>query len=442
MAMQNDKIDRLNPNAIYRGFTWLERPESRAEGVRERFHRFYAGMREEGAVDYDLDRIGSAIFYLRLLLARKGLTGASKTALEIGSGAGAKSISLAGLFGTYIGIEINVEHVSQANARNQRFGSTEIRFIAGNAADVLQNRREHDIPDRIDVLILYAVLEHLTLNERRVAIRFADEVMCAGGSVLVMESPNRLIPHDGHTTGLQFFNWLPDEMANTLARHRANNPEVRGMLREWHEPDAVTMLARAGRGVSFHDFEEELSKPLSQYSFDADGFDVEMLNMQPFPYQEFSLLGYLVANVAEVPAMAFSRFWLDFIVSRRKPTTTKKFLSPFWPNWASFDQEPVFWHPVGVPLSEWLCEIPEATVRDLTLVFTAPEGKGRLSVSLDSGPHDEIDVEALVQAKPDTWHQGHSVCISVQRTVSSLRIEADAAKGPVLFQGAVASVGR
>jgi ubiquinone/menaquinone biosynthesis C-methylase UbiE len=445
MGMDDNKIALLDQRLLYRGYDRIDVNSDLVAGAQERFKRFYAGMRDKGVVDYDLDRMATAIFYLRALLTRKGLVGPTRTAVEVGCGTGTKSLSLAGLFGTYIGIEINDVQVKEAETRNRLYGSDSTRFVSANAADALRNRQAYGIPDKIDVLILYAVLEHLTLEERRIVIGLADEVMTHGGSVLVMESPNRLIPYDAHTSGLQFFNWLPDELANDAARIGAANPEIRNMLRPWEDPSAPISLARAGRGVSYHDFARNLLHPLAAYSFDLDGFDVEMLNMEPLNFQEFSLFGYLSANTSDIPAASFSRSWLDFLVSRKEQFPFRRiFLSPFWPKWASFDQPPLFWQPVSIILAHgrpaWVCEMPTTHMSELTLIFTAPHNGGRLTLHVDGHAVEEIDIARLIEAKPSTWHQGHSVSIEIGREVSELRVEADLTRGPILFQGCMASV--
>lgn len=448
MAMDDRRIKLLQQQTLYRGFDWpASSGGTLAESTQERFTRFYAGMRESGAVDYDLDRMATAIFYLRALLIRKGLTGTNMTAVEVGSGTGTKSISLAGLFGTYIGIEINDDQVTQANERNRLFGSRDTRFISANAADVLKNHAAFDIPDKIDVLILYAVLEHMTQEEKQIVIALANDVMSQGGSVLVMESPNRLIPFDAHTTGMHFFNWLPDDLANPLARVGAANPKIKESLLSWENPNASTALARAGRGVSHHDFSLSLPHPLQTYSFDLDGFDVEMLNMEPFNYQEFALLGYLAANEPDLPAAAFSRSWLDFLVSRKdgkSPLPERRFLSPFWPKWASFDHPPRFWDPVAVALTvhkpTWACDMPATQISDVTLIFRAPENEGRLTLFVNELAVEEIDIPSLISAKPPTWHQGHSVSVHIGREVTALRVEANPSLGQILFQGCMTSI--
>lgn len=444
MPMDNNRLAMINPRLLHLNNCDESSQTELANGINERFMSFYVGMRDAGAVDYDLDRIASAIFYLRALLTRKGLTGKGRTAVEIGCGAGAKSLSLCGLFGTYIGIEINRDQVKQAEERNRLYGAQSTRFITGNAAEVLRDKSRYDIPDHIDVLVLYAVLEHLTTDERRIVIGLADEVMDKGGSVLVMETPNRLIPYDSHTTGIQFYNWLPDEIANNFAKSGATNTEVRSMLRPWEDPAAPTLLARAGRGVSYHDFVLNLRFPLNSYSFDVDGFDEELLNMEPFTNQDFSLYGYLTANAAEINAAAFSRSWLDFIISRKgAPKKLSHYFSPFWPKWASFDTPPSFWHLPAVILAQgnptWQCEMPVAYVQEVTLIFNAPTDDGKLTLKVNGESVTDIDIDEFVRSKPSTWHKSHSVTICIRCDVIKIAVEADIERGSILFQGCVIS---
>ncbi|SAL66168.1 hypothetical protein AWB70_06252 [Caballeronia cordobensis] len=444
--MDDSKISGLDPRALCLGDSCFLDDEFLLS-TKELFFRYFGGMRNSGTNSYELDRISSAIFYLRSLLKRKGVTGKNKVALEIGSGKGMKSIALADLFERYIGIEINQLDLRQAEERNREFGTGSVDFICGNATDILENADAHGIPQKIDVLILYAVLEHLTLQERTTVLEIADKVMQSGGQVLVMEAPNRLIPFDSHTFQGHFFNWLPDEPANELARAEAQDPQIKKMLIPWHEPDAHVRLARAGRGVSYHDFSDFLRDPESGCAFLADGFDVEMLNIEPFDYQQFQLFGYLDANVQNVNAFVFSRRWLDFIMEKRRPYRNyqiKKFISPHWPNWAKFDRPPLFWQPVAVILSScnprWTYEAETEFVSEITLLFGAPEKRGRMHIFVNGGKLYEIDVLGLVTSKPTIWHNDHSVKLTVNTVIQELRIEIDVSDGPILFQGCVLSI--
>ena len=436
--MDDIKIANLDPTRFYRGSS--ERPTTICrDATISKFRRFYAPLRNSGSHNYDLNRIASACFYFRSLLLRSGVAGTNKAAVEIGCGSGNKAFAIHDLFKSYIAIDVDADQISAAVARSDWYGDHNIDFICGNAVDVLK-----DDSIAIDVLILYAVIEHLTLSERSLIIQLAETVIEKGGSVIVMESPNRLIPFDSHTSGLHFFNWLPDALANGFAKQLAKRETIRDGLCQWGSDEANTALYRYGRGVSFHDFSLNLRRPLSQWSFLADSYEVEMLNVEPSTFQEVALFGYLKANLADVYAPAFSRCWVDFIAQKlENETIDKTFLSPHWPKWLSIDRPPAFYDPMAIQLnsrnSRWVCELDEPRSRDLTVMWTAPGHAGRFSVFLNNNLSDEIDTSDLHRSRPTGWHLGYAVRIELAEPIRSIRIELAAGSSPINFQGCVAS---
>lgn len=95
------------------------------------------------------------------------------------------------------------------------------------------------------------MLEHLTLGERRSVLEAVHELLAGGGLLIVAETPNRLIPHDGHSTSLNFFQMLPTELALAYIG-RSPRPEAQAIASAAHPEEA---LYRFGQGVSFHEFE-------------------------------------------------------------------------------------------------------------------------------------------------------------------------------------------
>ena len=69
----------------------------------------------------------------------------------------------------------------------------------------------------------------------------------------LVETPNRLWYHDGHTSWLPFLNWLPDELALPYLS-RSPKPALRELSQLDPEEHRVT-LRRRGRALSFHEFE-------------------------------------------------------------------------------------------------------------------------------------------------------------------------------------------
>jgi 2-polyprenyl-3-methyl-5-hydroxy-6-metoxy-1,4-benzoquinol methylase len=434
--MTDTRLRSLDPRCLHHSLAGSD--ATHKEAVVERFSRFYSGMRDSGANDYDLDRIATAIFYLRTLLLRTRLADSRLTAIEIGCGAGAKSISLAGVFGEYIGIDIDPTLIRDAVHRNHLYGSSNTRFICGNATDIFRNRKSHAIPDKIDVLILYAVLEHLTMPERADVLAIASEVVADGGSVVVMESPNLLMPFDSHTTGCHFYNWLPDKLAGNFAKLHAARSSIREMINTSSSEKEALSMARAGRGVSYYDFDFWLQRGPTGFNLLADGYDVEMLNMEPLTFQEFTTLGYLMANETGIPPLGFSRSWLDIIISNEPVRQEKSFISPFWPNWLNVTSPPTFWHPVAIPLNDWHYDFDRilAPPTDITLLFRGNAAK--IGIYMDETLCGEVDLRAFSESKPATWHDAHAVSLALPPGGSSLRIS-NISGDQVFFNGAILS---
>lgn len=108
-----------------------------------------------------------------------------------------------------------------------------------------------------DIVFMYAVLEHMTLDERLPAMRAAWSALPPGGLLVIGETPNRLWYRDDHTSGEPFFMWLPDDLAMLYARRTARPAFNEGVSDE-------VEFARWGRGVSYHDLEIALGLPASE----------------------------------------------------------------------------------------------------------------------------------------------------------------------------------
>lgn len=148
---------------IFRG-SWAYGPELMKPGCDHKFSTLYEGMLAGGYDEYDLDRVRTAIFYLRNILVRHGLTGPDKVCVEIGCGTGNKALAVQDLFGHYFGVDPQAEQIDTANRRSRDLSMANTTFIAANAVDVLRKPESFGLPQHIDVLMLYAVIEHLTLN--------------------------------------------------------------------------------------------------------------------------------------------------------------------------------------------------------------------------------------------------------------------------------------
>ena len=78
--------------------------------------------------------------------------------------------------------------------------------------------------DGVDLVLLYALLEHQTLDERIETLRLAERIVRPGGAIVVTETPNRLTYVDRHTSQLPFFHLLPIELRSALCRPVTTTP--------------------------------------------------------------------------------------------------------------------------------------------------------------------------------------------------------------------------
>jgi S-adenosylmethionine-dependent methyltransferase len=176
--------------------------------------------------------------------------------LEIGCGTGASTVALAEQGAQVSAVDVDANSLVVASDRCRSYG-LDVSFAHANATEV----HERFAGRHFDYIIFYAVLEHMTVEERLAAMRTTWEMLSAGGLWCVIETPNRLWYYDAHTSFLPFHMWLPDELAFAYSRF-SPRPNYRELYREYTDEAKLNFLRR-GRGVSFHEFELAI-KPLGQ----------------------------------------------------------------------------------------------------------------------------------------------------------------------------------
>ena len=190
---------------------------------------------------------------------------AGRTVLEYGCGDAAVSCAMAGRAGRVIGIDIDRSWIELGEEHVRRHGLDNVELEqepVESVLDAVAARR-----GEVDVFLLYAVLEHLTLAERLALLRLARDVVKPDGAIVVCEAPNRLIYFDHHSAQMPFFGLLPDELA---ADYYTQSPraEFRAAMDKASQRgrDALLeALARWGRGVSFHEFELVFGERLGEH---------------------------------------------------------------------------------------------------------------------------------------------------------------------------------
>lgn len=183
--------------------------------------------------------------------------------LEIGCGTGSASLAMAEQGAMMTAIDVHEEALEVAKFRCHIHGLSNISFIQGNAQDI------EDLTNNncFDLIIFFAVLEHMTLEERKKSLKAAWKILPVGKHICIFETPNRLWPYDGHTSNLPFFNWLPDE----IALEYSNMSPLYPFNKRFRNLSADSMLSfiREGRGFSFHEIDLFLTN-FSKYEIVSD----------------------------------------------------------------------------------------------------------------------------------------------------------------------------
>lgn len=176
-----------------------------------------------------------------------------KHVVEIGCGTGTSTAALARR-----GAHITALDISAGSIRINRTRLDALGFPRQNYITVEPNwlTEDHHFDwstlalSTVDVVVAYALIEHLMPTERLVLLRNLWRGLPAGAHLIVFETPNRLAPMDWHSTHLPFWNTLPDDLAAQYA-NRSTRSDVPSKLKCG---DQETMY-RFGRGASFHEFD-------------------------------------------------------------------------------------------------------------------------------------------------------------------------------------------
>lgn len=187
---------------------------------------------------------------------------AGQRIVEIGVGTAASTVALAEQGADVIGLDVVSEDLDVARTVLDGLG-LEAALHHENATEVANHL------SGADHLIYWAVLEHMTVPERLLSLRAAWENLAEGALLTVVETPNRLWPHDSHTSGLPFFSWLPQDLAFRYSRH-SERVGFGDRYVDEHPPEAEFQhFLRRGLGVSYHEF---------AVAFDVAPSDIEVVS--------------------------------------------------------------------------------------------------------------------------------------------------------------------
>ncbi len=239
-----------------------------------------------------------------------------KSVLEIGCGTGSATVAFARRAGSVRAYDISAASLEAAKERARLLGVPRIDFRLLDRAWAQTERASEGFAQQqepTDVVLLIALLEHLTIPERLNALRSAWKILKPNGILVVYDTPNRLAYFDSHSFFLPFFHCLPDQLAIQYATKSARpyfSIDERG--------DVIENLYRLGRGVSYHEF--DLAIGLSNFTVANDGNSEYMRHQQSMgnaAYQR-ALREIFLKHLPEV-SLAFTTPNLDLVLIKRPP---------------------------------------------------------------------------------------------------------------------------
>ena len=177
--------------------------------------------------------------------------------IEIGCGTGSSTAAFAPFADVVYGYDISPSSIAAAKVRLDAHGLADrAELIVSPPAELLTTVEARHAADPADIVLLYALLEHQTVDERIETLRLAQRVLKPGGVIVVTETPNRLTYFDRHTSQLPFFHLLPVELqllyadrsprptfAENIAAHRERQPgdaALRELMVRWGRASAST----------------------------------------------------------------------------------------------------------------------------------------------------------------------------------------------------------
>jgi S-adenosylmethionine-dependent methyltransferase len=241
---------------------------------------------------------------------------ADKRIVEIGCGTGSSTAAFAKFAKSVTAYDIQKGSIDGAKRRLAAHGLSDKAYFNLVRPEQLWSSISADhASEKTDILLLFALLEHQTLEERLETLRSAQEIVRPGGIIVVCETPNRLVYFDNHTSRMPFFHMLPLDLQLMVApqsqRRDFRDSLERAARKGLKHEELLLALSRWGQGVSFHEFD------LTFDDIDArilsGGTHPNLLKLRRPEPQEDILRSYMEsAGVNRHPA--FARYFLDLII--------------------------------------------------------------------------------------------------------------------------------
>ncbi|MEH2283909.1 MAG: glycosyltransferase [Nostoc sp.] len=241
-----------------------------------------------------------------------------KEVIEIGCGTGSSTAAFSHFSKHIYAYEVENLSVSVAKKRMEFMEINNVSIIQSDPEKLLETLKSNH-SSGVSVILLFAVLEHTTIQERLNTLKTCWDMLLPNGILIVAETPNRLTYYDYHTSWLPFFHFLPLDLA---VEYYTKSPRTQFKLTVKKHIDignierAKNTLVRWGNAVSYHEFEIVLGSNL-KYLLIADGDAEEMRSLYPISNEEKLLQQYFSeANVNQ--PLAFTNKILNLIFQKER----------------------------------------------------------------------------------------------------------------------------
>jgi len=313
--------------------------------------------------------------------------------LEIGCGTGSSTAALTRAGASVTGLDITPSYLTVNRTRLAALGlAADLRCIEPDWLSTPASALGHLARPRraapYDMVVCYALLEHLMPAERLILLGALRQVMQANPAtrLVIYETPNRLAPFDWHSTQTSFPDILPDEIAQAyLSRRLAEGHSWRQNVAFFDTPQGRENWYRGGRAASFHEFDAVFG--LENLAVVQDGYSERcdyIRHFRPDAGYEAALAAVFAGLQPPVPR-GFCRPTLDLVLQWRGPDAA----------------------------AEQAAETTEA-IADAKLVFTEFYQAGWWgSEESKSGRGSELDSTAVFRAEFEAWLAAHPDIISM-----------------------------
>lgn len=177
-----------------------------------------------------------------------------KRVLDFGCGTGASTAALARFAGSVVAFDVWEESIGIARRRVRELGMEDrVEFHCADSID--------QIADRIgpfDVIAMIGVLEHVPATApglRKRILRSAADLLAKPGYLFLSDTPNRLWPHDSHTTGLW---WIPWSRPGSSWAYNRAIAKGRYARTDHYSPGPLGLEEQGAWGVTFWEIQSYL----------------------------------------------------------------------------------------------------------------------------------------------------------------------------------------